>query len=99
MADAFGALGANATAAGVSMDEQFAVLGQLQATMGGGEAGTKFKAFLAGVGNAQKALGMQFTDSAGNMLPVLTILDKLKARYGETLSVAEGTSSKGVWLQ
>lgn len=90
MADAFGALGANATAAGVSMDEQFAVLGQLQATMGGGEAGTKFKAFLAGVGNAQKALGLQFTDTAGNMLPILTILDKLKARYGETLSVAEG---------
>lgn len=90
MADAFGTIGANATAAGVSMDEQFAVLGRLQSTMGGGEAGTKFKAFLAGVGGAQTALGMQFTDSAGNMLPVLTILDKLKAKYGETLSVAEG---------
>ena len=94
MADAFGTIGANATAAGVSMDEQFAVLGQLQATMGGGEAGTKFKAFLAGVGSAQKALGMKFTDAAGNMLPVLTILDKLKARYGETLSVAEGDELK-----
>ncbi|MGL6585237.1 phage tail tape measure protein [Aeromonas hydrophila] len=94
MADAFGAIGANATAAGISMDEQFAVLGQLQATMSGGEAGTKFKAFLAGVGGAQKALGLQFTDAAGNMLPVLTVLDKLKARYGETLSVAEGDELK-----
>ena len=94
MADAFGAIGANATAAGISMDEQFAVLGQLQATMSGGEAGTKFKSFLAGVGGAQKALGMQFTDSAGNMLPVLTVLDKLKMRYGETLSVAEGDELK-----
>ncbi|MGL6633586.1 phage tail tape measure protein [Aeromonas veronii] len=94
MADAFGAIGANATAAGIAMDEQFAVLGQLQATMGGGEAGTKFKAFLAGVGNAQKALGIQFTDAAGNMLPVLTMLDKLKARYGDTLSVAEGDEIK-----
>ncbi|WP_421191049.1 phage tail tape measure protein [Aeromonas jandaei] len=94
MADAFGAIGANATAAGIAMDEQFAVLGQLQATMSGGEAGTKFKAFLAGVGNAQKALGIQFTDAAGNMLPVLTMLDKLKARYGETLSVAEGDELK-----
>ncbi|GJA51270.1 phage tail tape measure protein [Aeromonas caviae] len=94
MADAFGAIGANATAAGVSMDEQFAVLGMLQATMSGGEAGTKFNAFLAGVGNAQKTLGMQFTDAAGNMLPVLTVLDKLKARYGETLSVAEGDELK-----
>lgn len=94
MADAFGAIGANATAAGISWDEQFAVLGQLQATMSGGEAGTKFKSFLAGVGNAQKTLGMQFTDAAGNMLPVLTILDKLKIRYGETLSVAEGDELK-----
>ncbi|WP_421179378.1 phage tail tape measure protein [Aeromonas enteropelogenes] len=94
MADAFGAIGANATAAGISMDEQFAVLGQLQATMSGGEAGTKFKAFLAGVGGAQKALGLQFTDAAGNMLPVLTVLDKLKGRYGETLSVAEGDELK-----
>ncbi|MGY4028347.1 phage tail tape measure protein [Aeromonas rivuli] len=94
IADAFTGLGANATSAGISMDEQFAVLGQLQATMGGGEAGTKFKSFLAGVGNAQKALGLQFTDSAGNMLPVLTILDKLKVRYGETLSVAEGDELK-----
>ncbi|WP_421320503.1 phage tail tape measure protein [Aeromonas veronii] len=94
MADAFGAIGANATAAGIAMDEQFAVLGQLQATMSGGEAGTKFKAFLAGVGNAQKALGIQFTDAAGNMLPVLTMLDMLKARYGDTLSVAEGDELK-----
>lgn len=94
MADAFGAIGANATAAGISMDEQFAVLGQLQATMSGGEAGTKFKAFLAGVGGAQKALGLKFTDAAGNMLPVLTILDKLKAKYGETMSVAEGDELK-----
>ncbi|WP_287147279.1 phage tail tape measure protein [Aeromonas sp.] len=94
MADAFGAIGANATAAGISMDEQFAVIGQLQATMSGGEAGTKFKSFLAGVGGAQKALGMQFTDSAGNMLLVLTVLDKLKLRYGETLSVAEGDELK-----
>ena len=94
MADAFGALGANATAAGISMDEQFAVLGMLQATMSGGEAGTKFKAFLAGVGNAQKTLGMQFTDAAGNMLPVLTVLDQLKGRYGDTLSVAEGDELK-----
>ncbi|WP_429076445.1 phage tail tape measure protein [Aeromonas hydrophila] len=94
MADAFKGIGANATAAGISMDEQFAVLGQLQATMQGGDAGTKFKAFLAGVGNAQKELGLSFTDSAGNMLPVLTVMEKLKKKYGETLSVAEGDQLK-----
>ncbi|MFQ1850153.1 phage tail tape measure protein [Aeromonas veronii] len=94
MSDAFAALGAAGKKAFVSLDEQFAVLGMLQSTMSGGEAGTKFKAFLAGVGNAQKTLGMQFTDAAGNMLPVLTVLDQLKGRYGETLSVAEGDELK-----
>lgn len=94
MADAFKGIGANATAAGISMDEQFAVLGMLQASGSGSEAGTQFSAFLSGVGKAQKKLGMQFTDSAGKMLPVLTILEKLKARYGETIEVAEGDALK-----
>ncbi|MGY3851511.1 phage tail tape measure protein [Aeromonas aquatilis] len=94
MADAFEGIGASATLAGVSMDEQFAVLGMLQSAMSGGEAGTKFSAFLAGVGGAQKTLGMQFTDSAGNMLPVLDILDKLKQRYGDTITLAEGGELK-----
>ncbi|GAA0463046.1 phage tail tape measure protein [Aeromonas salmonicida] len=89
MADAFGAIGANATSAGISMDEQFAVLGMLQATGSGSEAGTQFSSFLAGVGKAQKELGLKFTDSAGNILPVLDILEKLKARYGETLTLAD----------
>ncbi|MDA6077416.1 phage tail tape measure protein [Edwardsiella anguillarum] len=57
MSAAFTSLGASATAAGVDVAEQFAVLGQLQATMGGSEAGTKYKAFLAGIGGAQKTLG------------------------------------------
>ncbi|WP_429134272.1 phage tail tape measure protein [Aeromonas hydrophila] len=94
MSDAFKGIGANATAAGISIDEQFTVLGHLQATMGGGEAGTKFKAFLSGVGNAQKALGLQFTDAAGNMLPVLDVLEKIKGKYGETLTVAGSDALK-----
>lgn len=48
----------------------------------GSEAGTKYKAFLAGVGQAQKELGLKFTDGQGRMLPVLQILDKLKKKYG-----------------
>jgi TP901 family phage tail tape measure protein len=94
MADAFGAIGADATSAGVDWNEQFAVLGMLQSTMSGGEAGTKFQAFLSGVGNAQKTLGLQFTDAAGKMLPVLDILEKLKARYGDTMTIAEGDELK-----
>lgn len=82
MSSAFTSLGANATSAGISLDEQMAILGKLQATMSGSEAGTKYKAFLMGVGNAQKELGMTFVDSQGKMLPVLQILEKLKKKYG-----------------
>ncbi len=89
MSDAFTAVGANATAAGIKMNEQMAVLGTLQATMSGSEAGTKYRAFLAGVGKAQDALNMKFTDAQGNMLPMLDILNQLKSRYGDTFDVAE----------
>lgn len=82
MSSAFTSLGAEATTAGSSLDEQMAILGKLQATMSGSEAGTKYKAFLMGVGNAQKELGMKFVDSQGKMLPVLQILEKLKKKYG-----------------
>ena len=37
------------------------------AFMSGSEAGTKYKAFLSGVGSAQKELGLKFTDKSGNM--------------------------------
>ncbi|WP_444894909.1 phage tail tape measure protein [Microbulbifer sp. SSSA005] len=90
MASGFSALGADATAAGISMTEQMAILGSLQATMSGSESGTKYRAFLKGVGKAQDQLGLQFTDSHGRMLSMLDILQKLRGRYGETITVAEG---------
>ncbi|WP_375750951.1 phage tail tape measure protein [Vibrio sp. HN007] len=89
MSSAFTSIGAEATSAGISMNEQMAVLGTLQATMSGSEAGTKYRAFLSGVAKAQDKLGMSFTDSQGQMLPMLDILDKLKGQYGDTLDVAE----------
>ncbi|WP_454440246.1 phage tail tape measure protein [Vibrio bathopelagicus] len=89
MSSAFTSVGANATAAGIAMEEQMAILGKLQATMSGSEAGTKYRAFLGGVAKAQDELGLSFTDSHGNMLPMLDILEKLKGQYGDTLSVAE----------
>ena len=89
MSGAFTAIGAEATSAGIGMNEQMAILGTLQSTMSGSEAGTKYKAFLAGVGKAQKALGLTFTDSAGRLLPMVNILDQIKGKYGDTLEVAE----------
>lgn len=94
MASAFTALGANATAAGIAAQEQMAVLGMLQSTMSGSEAGTKYKAFLAGIGGAQKELGLKFTDKNGNMLGMEAILGKIKGKFGETFDVNESDQLK-----
>ncbi|MDO6706140.1 phage tail tape measure protein [Photobacterium sp. 1_MG-2023] len=94
MSAAFTSVGANATSAGIAMSEQMAILGTLQATMSGSEAGTKYKAFLAGVGTAQDKLNLKFTDAQGNMLPMLDILDKLKGKFGDTLEVTESDALK-----
>lgn len=88
MSDAFGALGASADLA--PLQEQMAIMGTLQATMQGSESATKYKAFLAGVGKAQKALNLQFTDANGTMLPIVDILNRIKGKYGDVISVAEG---------
>ncbi|WP_188008873.1 phage tail tape measure protein [Grimontia hollisae] len=89
MSAAFTSVGASATSVGVGMTEQMAILGTLQATMSGSEAGTKYRAFLAGAAKAQDALNLSFTDSQGQLLPIVDILDKLKGRVGDTISVAE----------
>ncbi|MCG7585675.1 phage tail tape measure protein, partial [Photobacterium sp. OFAV2-7] len=88
MSQAFASLGADATSAQIAMSEQMAVMGTLQSTMSGSEAGTKYRAFLGGVAKAQDHLNMTFTDSQGTMLPMLDILKQLKGRYGETIDVA-----------
>lgn len=89
MSSAFTSIGAEATSVGVGMNEQMAILGTLQATMSGSEAGTKYRSFLGGVAKAQSELGMSFTDAQGQLLPMVNILDQLKGRYGETTDVAE----------
>lgn len=89
MSGAFSRLGADATSVGISMNEQMAVLGTLQATMSGSEAGTKYRAFLKGTAKAQKALNLTFTDAHGQMLPMVSILEKIKGKYGDTIDVAE----------
>lgn len=89
MAGAFTALGAAAASAGAGVSEQFGILGSLQATMSGSEAGTKYKAFLAGVGGAQKTLGLSFTDAAGKMKSTPQILDLIRGKYGDLSKVAD----------
>ena len=82
MSAAFTNLGATGQVNGVSMDEQMAVLGVLQGTMGGANAGTAYKSYLNKISQAEKALGMQFTDSAGKALPMVDVLEKIKGKLG-----------------
>ncbi|MFK3862623.1 phage tail tape measure protein [Pseudoalteromonas rhizosphaerae] len=90
MSSAFTSLGADATSAGIGVNEQMAILGTLQSAMSGSEAGTKYSAFLAGVGKAQGALGLTFMDSNRRMLPMVDILSEIRSKYGDTLDVVEG---------
>ena len=97
MAGAFSSLGAAANSHGIEMNESMAVLGQLQATMSGSEAGTKYKAFLTGVGAAQQKLGLQLTDSQGKLLPMVDVIERLKGRFGEIDTVAKSDALKNAF--
>jgi len=83
MSDAFKGVGALGKSHGITVQEQMAVLGMLQGSMTGSEAGTRYTAFLGGVVKAQGDLGMSFTDSNGKMLPMFDIMSKLKNQFGE----------------
>ncbi|MCF6442353.1 phage tail tape measure protein [Pseudoalteromonas luteoviolacea] len=89
MAGAFSTLGAEANSHGITMNESMAVLGQLQATMSGSEAGTKYRAFLGGVGKAQQKLGIQLSDAQGRMLPMVEVMNRIHEKFGIIDTVAE----------
>ena len=89
MASAIQNLGASATTASVPLEEQLAVLGMLQATMPGAEAGTKYKAFLRSVAKGGEELGLSFLDANNNLKSLPEILDQLKMKFGDTMDAAE----------
>lgn len=89
MAEAISTLGAAATSAKVPMEEQFTILGMLQATMSGSEAGTKYKAFLQSAASAGQELGLKFTDANNQLLALPQILDLLRGKFGDTVDAAE----------
>ena len=89
MAQSIQTLGASATTANVPLEEQLAVLGMLQATMSGSEAGTKYKAFLRSAAKGGEALGLSFLDSNNQLLSMPEILDLLRGKFGETMDAAE----------
>ncbi|HFL5412182.1 TPA: phage tail tape measure protein [Escherichia coli] len=97
MSAAFTTLGASAKAAGIDAAEQFAVLGQLQATMSGSEAGTKYKSFLASVGKAQKKLGLNFVNKDGTMKSVVEIMKLIRGKFGDLSKVADSDLLKSAF--
>ncbi|MGY2361532.1 phage tail tape measure protein [Pseudomonas azotoformans] len=86
--DAFKEVGSIATAAGVDIAEQFAVIGSLSSTMEGGDAGGRYKAFFENLGAASEKMGIKFTDSNGKALPMLQIMDKLQGKLGDLTSAS-----------
>ncbi len=89
MAQAIQTLGASATSAQIPLEEQLSILGMLQATMSGGEAGTKYRAFLKSAAKAGDELGLSFIDANNQLLSMPEILGVLKGEFGETLDAAE----------
>lgn len=89
MASSISALGATATNANVPLEEQLAIMGQLQTTMSGSEAATKYKSFLNQASSAGEKLGLTFLDSNNTLKSMPDILAELKGKYGETIDAVE----------
>ncbi len=89
MAEAISSLGASATSAKRPLEEQLAVLGMLQATMSGSEAGTKYRTFVTQAASAGKELGISFLDQNNQLLSMTEVLQKLRTKYGSTLDAME----------
>ena len=89
MAQAIQSMGASATTANVPLEEQLSILGMLQATMSGSEAGTKYRAFIKSAAKAGDELGLAFTDANNQLLSMPEIINALKGKFGETIDAAE----------
>lgn len=89
MASSISALGATATNNKVPLEEQLAILGQLQTTMSGSEAATKYKSFLNQAASAGEKLGLSFVDANNQLLSTPEILEELKGKYGDTIDAVE----------
>lgn len=97
MASSISALGATATNNKVPLEEQLAILGQLQTTMSGSEAATKYKSFLNQAASAGEKLGLSFVDANNQLLSTPEILTELKGKYGDTIDAVEKQQLKAAF--
>ena len=83
IADAMQGLNNLGSGLGVAMEEQLAVIATLSKSTGISDAEQQYTAFLEYAVAAQDKLGMSFIDSSGKLLPMLNILGKLQAEFGD----------------
>ncbi len=88
MADAIKNIGAVAASANIPLQEQLAILGQLQTTMPGSEAGTLYKAFIMKAAEAGDELGLSFIDSTGRLKGIIPILEEIKTKFPDLSQAA-----------
>nr|WP_230585894.1 phage tail tape measure protein [Xenorhabdus bovienii] len=69
---------------GVGIDEQLAVLGELQRSLGTESSGA-YESFLTGAVSGAKTLGLSFVNASGQMLSMPDMLEKLQAKYGKSI--------------
>jgi hypothetical protein len=82
-------IGATATEMGVSISEQFAVIGELSKTLSGEQAGTAYKTLLQNMKKAEDYLGVSLEDSSGNLLAMPEILDMINSKVAGLGAVAK----------
>ncbi len=84
-------IGAAAASMGVTLAEELSIIGVAKSSFNSAsEAATGYRGFLDNVGKAQNKLGIEFTDSAGKMLPMVEILQRIQDNVGD-LSVVENS--------
>ena len=88
MADAIKNIGAVAAANNVPLQEQLAILGQLQTTMPGSEAGTLYKAFIMKAAEAGEKLSLELVDSSGRLKGIVPILQEIQERFPDLSQAA-----------
>jgi TP901 family phage tail tape measure protein len=70
---------------GVALNEQLAVLGELNKTLGS-EASSAYASFLSNAVSGAEKLGLSFTDTNGKLLAMPDILQKLQGKYGASIN-------------
>ncbi|MCP9267844.1 phage tail tape measure protein [Xenorhabdus sp. XENO-1] len=69
---------------GVGIDEQLAVLGELQRSLGTESSGA-YESFITNAEASGKKLGLSFTNASGKLLSMPEMLEKLQAKYGKSI--------------